>query len=107
MYFTLDIFRYQLGRCLVALLATCFHTGILLALIFNPQNGGDTSEILVDFQWTTWRYTPEDSILQIFTYMGFTVGFTYEHFIQSIFKGISNSMRLLSVLLSELNHMLF
>jgi hypothetical protein len=67
---------------MVALLATCFHTGSLLGLFFNPE-AICSSKTLVDFQHTIWRYTPVDNVSQIFAYVGFTIGFTYAHFKQS------------------------
>jgi hypothetical protein len=39
-----------------------------------------SSETLVDFQQTTWRYTLVDNIFQNFPYVGFTIGFTYAYF---------------------------
>jgi hypothetical protein len=44
-----------------ALLATCFQAGLLLGLSFDSEDG---DEMLLrnafDFQWTAWRYVPED-----------------------------------------------
>jgi hypothetical protein len=36
----------------------------LLGLFFNPKDAGDMFlQMSVDFQWTTWRYTPKDRTL--------------------------------------------
>jgi hypothetical protein len=51
----------------MALLATCFHAGILLGLFLYSLTLKIeeicSSETSVDFQWTTQHYTPDDSTL--------------------------------------------
>jgi hypothetical protein len=51
----------KIGR-LIALLATCFHTGFLLGVFFDPEDGGNiySYEMLIDFQYSIQRYIPED-----------------------------------------------
>jgi hypothetical protein len=43
--------------------AACYllHAGFLRGSFFDPKEGGDmSSKMLIDFQWTTWCYIPED-----------------------------------------------
>jgi hypothetical protein len=36
--------------------------GVLLSIFFDPEDRSDiSSEMSVEFQWTAWRYIPEDS----------------------------------------------
>jgi hypothetical protein len=38
--------------------------GFLLGLLFVIEDGGEcSSETSADFHWTTWRYTPENKLL--------------------------------------------
>jgi hypothetical protein len=46
------------------------HTGFLLGLFFNLEDGNNTSSIIsVDFQWTIWRYIPEGRSLHPYLFL--------------------------------------
>jgi hypothetical protein len=42
------------------LLATCFHAGFLSHFSTSKMEATSSSEKMVDLQWTTWCYIPED-----------------------------------------------
>jgi hypothetical protein len=44
-------------------------SGFLLGLFFDPDDGGDVSETLVDFQRTTRRYISQDRTIQSDIYL--------------------------------------
>jgi hypothetical protein len=57
------LYNVKIGK-LIALLATCFHTGFLLGLFHDPEDGATYSyETLTEFQCSIQRYIPEVRIL--------------------------------------------